>query len=111
MSHPTKLKLETLNPGCVQVGAGGGMKGGVNVYKALKDTHSMHKAWAHVAGKPYTEADLPRPINENKGKRGPEEEELHQNGYKNGKHHKNGIQRAVEMEAKIESDELGVVAL
>jgi hypothetical protein len=37
----------------LQVGAGGGMKGGVNIWKALRDTHSMHPAWLHCAGRPY----------------------------------------------------------
>jgi 3-ketoacyl-CoA synthase len=46
----------------MQVGAGGGMKGGVNVWKALRDTATAHPAWAHCAGKVYTEADLPRKI-------------------------------------------------
>lgn len=35
---------------------------GVNVWRALRDTSSIHPAWRHIAGKPVTEADLPRPI-------------------------------------------------
>jgi hypothetical protein len=37
----------------LQVGAGGGMKGGVNIWKAMRDTHSMHPAWMHCAGRAY----------------------------------------------------------
>jgi hypothetical protein len=37
----------------LQVGAGGGMKGGVNIWKAMRDTHSMHPAWLHCAGRAY----------------------------------------------------------
>jgi len=36
-----------------QVGAGGGMKGGVNIWKALKDNHYVHPCWMHCAGRPY----------------------------------------------------------
>lgn len=36
-----------------QVGAGGGMKGGVNIWKALRDNHEVHPAWMHCAGRPY----------------------------------------------------------
>lgn len=42
-----------------QVGAGGGMKGGVNVWQALRDTRDVHPAWARVEA-PYTEHDMPR---------------------------------------------------
>lgn len=38
----------------LQVGAGGGMKGGVNIWKALRDNHYVHSCWMHCAGKPYT---------------------------------------------------------
>jgi len=48
----------------MQVGAGGGMKGGVNVYRALRDLSDVHPAWRHCAGAPYAEADLPRRIYE-----------------------------------------------
>jgi 3-ketoacyl-CoA synthase len=53
----------------MQVGAGGGMKGGVNVWRALRDLSDVHPAWRHCAGRPYVEADLPRRIYET-----PEEE-------------------------------------
>ena len=36
-----------------QVGAGGGMKGGVNIWKALKDNDYVHPCWLHCAGRPY----------------------------------------------------------
>jgi hypothetical protein len=38
------------------------MKAGIIIWKALRDIHDVHPAWAHVAGRGYTEADLPRPI-------------------------------------------------
>ena len=46
----------------MQIGMGGGMKAGVNVWRALRDVRSVHPAWRHVAGRPLTEADLPRPV-------------------------------------------------
>ncbi|GBG00657.1 hypothetical protein Rsub_13392 [Raphidocelis subcapitata] len=45
----------------LQVGLGGGMKAGANVWRALRDVREAHPAWAHL-GAPLTEADLPRPI-------------------------------------------------
>jgi hypothetical protein len=36
-----------------QVGAGGGMKGGVNMWTAQKDCHYLHPSWIHCAGRPY----------------------------------------------------------
>jgi hypothetical protein len=41
---------------------GGGMKAGVNVWRALQDNRCVHKAWMHLAARPLTEADLPRAI-------------------------------------------------
>ena len=38
------------------------MKEGVNIWRALKENHVVHTAWRHVANKPITEADLPRPV-------------------------------------------------
>lgn len=37
---------------------------GVNIWRALRDVRDVHPAWRHVAHKPITEADLPRPIND-----------------------------------------------
>jgi len=48
----------------MQIGMGGGMKAGVNIWRALNNNNKPHHAWAHVVGKPYTEADLPRPISD-----------------------------------------------
>ncbi|GLC40215.1 3-ketoacyl-CoA synthase 11 [Pleodorina starrii] len=46
-----------------QLGVGGGMKGGCNVWRALRDVDgSGHTAWAHFAGRRLREADLPRGI-------------------------------------------------
>lgn len=38
------------------------MKGGINIWRALRDVHTLHPAWEHLAGNPITEADLPRSI-------------------------------------------------
>eukprot|EP00775_Hariotina_reticulata_P002866 gene2866-3158_t len=46
----------------MQAGVGGGMKAGINIWRALRDIKDVHPAWAHVAEQRYTEADLPRPI-------------------------------------------------
>eukprot|EP00878_Enallax_costatus_P023368 GHUV01024854.1.p2 GENE.GHUV01024854.1~~GHUV01024854.1.p2 ORF type:complete len:106 (+),score=42.30 GHUV01024854.1:689-1006(+) len=41
---------------------GGGMKAGVNIWRALRHNSVVHPAWRHLADKPLTEADLPRAI-------------------------------------------------
>lgn len=46
----------------LQVGMGGGMKAGVNVWRALRTNDAVHPAWRHLAATPLTEADLPRAI-------------------------------------------------
>jgi 3-ketoacyl-CoA synthase len=46
----------------LQVGVGGGMKSGVAFWRALRNIKDIHSCWAHLGGKPITEADLPRPI-------------------------------------------------
>eukprot|EP00882_Tetradesmus_deserticola_P000497 GHRQ01000548.1.p1 GENE.GHRQ01000548.1~~GHRQ01000548.1.p1 ORF type:complete len:504 (+),score=215.48 GHRQ01000548.1:478-1989(+) len=46
----------------MQVGVGGGMKGGINIWRSLRNVHTMHPAWVHLANAPITEADLPRSI-------------------------------------------------
>lgn len=46
----------------MQAGVGGGMKAGINIWRALRDIKDVHPAWACVAERRYTEADLPRPI-------------------------------------------------
>jgi hypothetical protein len=46
-----------------QLGVGGGMKGGCNVWRALRDVDgTTHRAWRHLEGRPLTEAELPRGI-------------------------------------------------
>lgn len=52
------------NQTVMQIGMGGGMKAGVNVWRALRDVHDVHNAWRHLNGKPVMEADLPRPISD-----------------------------------------------
>jgi hypothetical protein len=39
------------------------MKGGVNIWVALRDTQDSHRAWLHI-DRPYTPEDLPRAIDE-----------------------------------------------
>eukprot|EP00878_Enallax_costatus_P016474 GHUV01017280.1.p1 GENE.GHUV01017280.1~~GHUV01017280.1.p1 ORF type:complete len:377 (+),score=134.41 GHUV01017280.1:715-1845(+) len=52
----------------LQVGVGGGMKSGVAYWTALRSHKDIHECWAHLEGRPQTEADLPRPIsNDYKG--------------------------------------------
>jgi hypothetical protein len=85
------------------------MKGGINIWRALRDTHSMHAAWQHVAGRPYCDEDLPRRINEKKDATMREhmrhaEREAVTDG-------SNRIARAIEVQAIAESQELGGVAL
>eukprot|EP00877_Chromochloris_zofingiensis_P011287 jgi/Chrzof1/6411/Cz18g09190.t1_LCKAS6 len=46
----------------MQVGVGGGMKAGINIWRALRDTSYTHPAWAHLNGTPYSASDMPRPI-------------------------------------------------
>jgi hypothetical protein len=46
---------------------GGGMKVGINVWKALNTNKSVHPAWTHLASNPLTEADLPRSIEPTEG--------------------------------------------
>lgn len=82
------------------------MKGGINVWRALRDTHSAHKAWLHCAGRPYCDEDLPRRINEKEDAnhmRNAEREAVTDGA--------NRIQRAIEVQAIAESKELGCVAL
>jgi hypothetical protein len=48
-----------------QVGMGGGVMAGINIWRALPPSPALrcvHPAWAHVAFHPLTEADLPRSI-------------------------------------------------
>ncbi|EFJ47012.1 hypothetical protein VOLCADRAFT_61822 [Volvox carteri f. nagariensis] len=47
----------------LQLGVGGGMKGGCNVWLALRDVDgSKHTAWQHLEGRRIQEAELPRGI-------------------------------------------------
>jgi hypothetical protein len=101
------------------------MKGGVNVWRALRDTQDLHPAWMHI-DRPYREEDLPRRINieekaaagSGKAGKGAAEDATRASGKAarangpaaNGKD-KDAIQRAIEIEANHEADELGVVAL
>jgi len=39
------------------------MKGGVNIWVALRDTMTPHRAWMHIST-PYTENDMPRSISD-----------------------------------------------
>ena len=46
----------------MQVGLGGGMKAGVNIWQAVRDNRYVHLAWDHVAERPVRDEDLPRRI-------------------------------------------------
>jgi hypothetical protein len=101
----------------------------VNVWRALRDTKDLHPVWMHI-DRPYREEDLPRRINTEErasaaagsgkpGKAGAADAEAARHSGKaarangavaNGRD-KNAIQRAIEIEANHEADELGVVAL
>lgn len=52
------------NQTVMQIGMGGGMKAGVNIWRAVRDVNCTHTAWAHLNGRAVTEADLPRPISD-----------------------------------------------
>jgi hypothetical protein len=105
------------------------MKGGVNVWRALRDTKDLHRAWLHI-DRPYEEADLPRKINIEGDKAAAaggkgaaadvaaDQEAIrlngkaaHVGGARSDLRQRNAIQRAIEIEANTEADELGVVAL
>ncbi len=49
-------------PAAAQCGMGGGMEAGVNIWRALRGNRCVHPTWRHLAGRPLTEADLPRGI-------------------------------------------------
>jgi hypothetical protein len=38
----------------MQIGMGGGMKAGVNIWCALRDVQDSHPAWQHLHGVPIT---------------------------------------------------------
>jgi hypothetical protein len=42
----------------MQIGMGGGMKAGVNVWRALRDVQDDHLAWRHLNGVPVTGVHL-----------------------------------------------------
>ncbi len=44
----------------LQIGVGGGVKAGCNVWTALRDVRDVHPTWEHLKDTPLTEADLPR---------------------------------------------------
>ena len=45
----------------LQLGVGGGMKAGSNVWRAVRDVQVPHRAWQHLSS-PVQEADLPRAL-------------------------------------------------
>lgn len=45
----------------MQVGMGGGMKAGVNIWRALRNNKVMHRNWAHLTH-PLVDNDLPRTV-------------------------------------------------
>lgn len=64
MAYMESVQGMKRNQSIMQIGMGGGMKAGVNVWRALRDVKNTHGAWRHLEGKPVTEADLPRPIDD-----------------------------------------------
>jgi len=38
----------------MQIGMGGGMKAGINIWRALRDVSDNHLAWRHLCGTPIT---------------------------------------------------------
>jgi len=48
----------------MQVGLGGGMKAGVNIWTACRNNQHSHGAWAHLNGTPIKPDDLPRALDE-----------------------------------------------
>lgn len=42
------------NQTVMQIGMGGGMKAGVNMWRALRDVQDHHAAWSHLQGNPIT---------------------------------------------------------
>ncbi len=58
----------------MQMGIGGGMKASVNVWRAMKDNDSPHRAWLHRVGAPMRQEDLPRMVDEEKPSIPPEQE-------------------------------------
>jgi hypothetical protein len=49
----------------LQLGVGSGVKGAVIAWEALRDVPlNSHPAWAHLKGKRYEDADLPRSLME-----------------------------------------------
>lgn len=64
MAYMESINGMKRNQTVMQIGMGGGMKAGVNIWRALRDVQDTHTAWAHLNGKAVTEADLPRPISD-----------------------------------------------
>lgn len=52
------------HPGLKQTNMLAHKQAGVNIWRANRDITTTHPAWRHVAGRPVTEADLPRPISD-----------------------------------------------
>ncbi|GAX73324.1 hypothetical protein CEUSTIGMA_g778.t1 [Chlamydomonas eustigma] len=49
----------------LQLGVGGGVKAGCNVWRALRNIQgdrAVHSVWEHLEGKPMSETDLPRGV-------------------------------------------------
>jgi hypothetical protein len=42
------------NQTIMQIGMGGGMKAGVNIWRSLRDVQDDHLAWRHLNGVPVT---------------------------------------------------------
>lgn len=58
----------------MQMGIGGGMKASVNVWRAVKNNDTPHRAWLHRLGAPMRQDELPRMVDEVKPSIPPEQE-------------------------------------
>ena len=45
------------NETVMQIGMGGGMKAGINIWRSLRDNRDNHMAWRHLNGVPVTGGD------------------------------------------------------
>ena len=54
LSYMESLGFVKRNQRIMQIGMGGGMKAGVNIWQALRDVQDNHLAWRHLEGRPVT---------------------------------------------------------
>lgn len=54
MSYMETIHGIDRNQTIMQIGMGGGMKAGINMWRALRDVRDNHAAWQHLRGRPVT---------------------------------------------------------